>query len=226
MRAYTVQKVMRSLRFALFLCVAAAGPLAAQTPPFDTSGNGMLNGTYYFRHVYYLIDTNENSSGVTGDIGNAIALYGNMTFSGNGTYTINGFVTDSGAGIQSDPLSCYLAGTTCAANAGTAVNSTYSISASGFGFLADPVTGDNVLGLVASNGIFSGSSTEDGVSGEFTDLFLAAPLPLRVLIRSWVTLQARIFLSPSIRAGPALWRWRLAATTKAAETARFRNPRT
>jgi uncharacterized protein (TIGR03437 family) len=178
MRAYTIQKVIRSLKVALFLCVAAAGPLAAQTPVFDTSGNGMLNGTYYFRHVYYLIDTNEDSSGVIGDVDNAIALYGNISFSGNGTYTINnGFVSDSGAGVSAYPLSCYLAGTSgCTASQGTAVNGTYSISASGFGFLVDPITGDNVFGLVAANGIFSGSSTEGEVSGEYSDLFISAPL--------------------------------------------------
>jgi uncharacterized protein (TIGR03437 family) len=183
MRAYTIQKVIKSLRFALFLCVAAAGPLAAQTPVFDTSGNGMLNGTYYFRHVYYLIDTGEDSNGVIGDINNAIAVYGNITFSGNGTYsftnaqgTPSAFVSDFSGGFQSDPLSCYLANAACTASQATAVNGTYSISASGFGFLVDPVTGDNILGLVAANGIFSGSSTEDSVSGEFTDLFIGAPL--------------------------------------------------
>ncbi len=176
MRAYTIQRVTRSLRIALFLCLAAAGPLAAQTPAFDTSGNGMLNGTYYFRHVYYLIDTGEDSNGVVGDINNAIAVYGTISFSGNGTYTINGFANDYGAGFQADPLSCYLASATCAANAGTAVNGTYSISASGFGFLVDPVTGDNILGLVAANGVFSGSSTEAEVSGEYSDLFIGAPL--------------------------------------------------
>ena len=37
----------------LFLSSLAAG-LFAQTPTWDTSGNGMLNGTYYFRHVTYV----------------------------------------------------------------------------------------------------------------------------------------------------------------------------
>jgi uncharacterized protein (TIGR03437 family) len=169
---------MRSLKVALFLCVAAAGPLAAQTPVFDTSGNGMLNGTYYFRHVYYLIGTNPDNFGITGDITGAIALYGNITFNGSGAYTINnGFVFDPGFSSQPDPLSCYIAQTTCAANAGAAVNSTYSISASGFGFLVDPLNvGVYIYGLVAANGIFSGSSTEAEVAGAFTDLFIGAPL--------------------------------------------------
>jgi uncharacterized protein (TIGR03437 family) len=173
-----MQRVTRILKAALFLCVAAVWPLAAQTPVFDTSGNGMLNGTYYFRHVFYLIDTSEDSDGIIGDVGNAIAVYGNIAFFGNGTYTIsNAFVNDSGAGVAADPLSCYLAETTCAASAATTVNGTYSISASGFGFLVDPISGDNVYGLVAANGIFSGSSTEAGVSGAYSDLFIGAPLP-------------------------------------------------
>src|SRR5580704_1890938 len=113
MSAYTIQRVTRILRVALFLGVAAVWPLAAQAPVFDTSGNGMLNGTYYFRHVYYLVNTNPDSSGITGDINNAIALYGNITFNGNGGYTLNNaFVSDYGNSLTSDPLSCYIAGTT------------------------------------------------------------------------------------------------------------------
>ena len=37
----------------LFLSSLAAG-LFAQTA-WDTSGNGLLNGTYYFRHVTYVL---------------------------------------------------------------------------------------------------------------------------------------------------------------------------
>jgi uncharacterized protein (TIGR03437 family) len=180
MSAYTIQKVTRTLKVALFLCVAAVWPLAAQTPVFDTSGNGMLNGTYYFRHVYYLIDTTEDSSGIIGDVSDAIAVYGSITFSGNGTYTFNNaLVNDYGQSVTAYPLSCYLAGTAgCSSTSGTPVTSTYSLSASGFGFLVDPVTqGDYVYGLVAANGIFSGSSTESEVAGEYGDLFIAAPLP-------------------------------------------------
>jgi uncharacterized protein (TIGR03437 family) len=168
---------------ALLFCMVSAWPLAAQAPAFDTSGNYMLSGTgagitYYFRHVYYLIDTEADSNGIVGDVNSAVALYGNITFFTNGTYTVNNaFVSDSSNSVFGDPLSCYLAGTTCAANAGAAVNGAYSISASGFGFLVDPITGDNVYGLVAANGIFSGSSTEAEVSGTYGDLFIGAPVP-------------------------------------------------
>ena len=58
-----------------------------------------------------------------------------------------------------------------------------SIAASGYGFMSSPLAslfngssanGDVVYGLV-SNGIFVGSSTENGIG--YNDLMIAAPLP-------------------------------------------------
>src|SRR4051812_20408468 len=98
--------------FALSL-VVAGWPLAAQTTPtFDNSGNGMLKGTYYFREVFYLL-----SGDSAGDLGRAIALYGNVTFSGTGTYAMTApTVFDSnGSGFP---------------QALQTINGTYSISAS------------------------------------------------------------------------------------------------
>ena len=46
---------------------------------------------------------------------------------------------------------------------------------SGYGYLLNPITGDQLYGLVAANGIFSGSSTEN--AGGYSDLLIAAPLP-------------------------------------------------
>jgi len=166
--------MMRIAKVALFCCIASVGPLAAQAPTPDTSGNGMLNGTYYFRHVLYAVGTTADSNGIVGDLSEAIALYGNISFDGNGNYTItNAIVSDSNVGAP-DPLSCYLAQTTC--TTGAAVTGTYSISASGFGFLANPIaTGDFIYGLVSANGIFSGSSTE--TTQAYSDLFIAALVP-------------------------------------------------
>ena len=42
--------------------------LAAQAQTWDTSGNGMLSGTYYFRQVIYIIGDQY------GDLGEAISL--------------------------------------------------------------------------------------------------------------------------------------------------------
>jgi len=141
---------MKLARLFLFCAVASAWPAAAQT--WDSSGNGMLSGTYYFREVYYIIGDN------AGDFSRALALYNQVTFDGNGHYTMNAVLADSNAGtLQS----------------GTISNGTYSISASGYGFISNPLsTGDFIFGLVSQSGVFVGSSTEAG----FNDLFVAAPL--------------------------------------------------
>jgi len=162
---------------ALALCAA----LQAQAPPFDTSGNGRLNGTYYFRQTVFVIDSvNSDSDGVQGDTTDSIAVYGNITFDGNGNYTIaggssGGVVSDASVG-QVTPLSCYLANTSC--SSGTPVTGKYSVSASGYAFLTSPlgavVNNDLVYGMVSANGIFVGSTTETGVN--YADMFIAAPL--------------------------------------------------
>ena len=168
-------------RVGAFFCMVAAWPLLAQAPVFDTSGNGMLTGTYYFRHVIYLINQNADSSGVTGDVQEAVAVYGKITFDGNGAYTINsGTVSDSYVGAI-DPLSCYLAGVFC--STGSAVRGTYSMSANGYGFIQNLITGDNVYGLLSSNGVFAGSSTETTIA--YNDLFIAAPVPSPVPTNSF-----------------------------------------
>jgi uncharacterized protein (TIGR03437 family) len=136
-------------RLLLILAAAAAWPAAAQT--WDNSGNGMLSGTYYFREVFYIVGDN------AGDLQRALALYNQVTFDGNGHYSMNAVLADSGAGsLQS----------------GT-ITGTYSISPSGYGFLSNPLSnGDYIFGLVSQSGVFIGSSTEAG----FNDLFIAAPL--------------------------------------------------
>jgi uncharacterized protein (TIGR03437 family) len=138
----------------LLLPIAMAAPLLAQT--WDTSGNAMLNGTYYFRHVLYQL-----SNAGTGALYDEVSLYGTMTFSGNapGTYTMTASLMD----VQAQQL-----------QHGT-VSGTYSIAASGQGFLSNPLsTGDSIYGLVNAQGIFVGSSTEN-LNG-YNDVFIAAPL--------------------------------------------------
>jgi uncharacterized protein (TIGR03437 family) len=163
-------------RIGAFFCMAAAWPLLGQVqaPGFDTSGNGMLNGTYYFRHVLYAINTSADSSGVYGDVEEAVAVYGTITFNGNGAYTIpSGTASDSTAPGVTIPLSCYNAGTIC--TTGSAVNGTYSMSTNGFGFIENPITGDRVYGMLSSNNVFVGSSTETSIA--YNDLFIAALVP-------------------------------------------------
>jgi uncharacterized protein (TIGR03437 family) len=136
---------------ALLLILLTTG-LFAQT--WDTSGNGMLNGQYYFRHVLYVL-----SNAGDGSLADALALYGTVTFNGTGGYTMNATVLDGANGTI---------------NSGTATG-TYSIAASGQGFLSNPLSkGDTINGLVNAQGIFVGSSTEN--PNGYNDLFIAAPL--------------------------------------------------
>src|ERR1051326_6818147 len=139
------------MKSGLLLFLAAAGSsLFAQT--WDTTGNQLLQGTYYFRQVAWVVGDN------SGTLGQAISLYGTVAFDGNGNYTMNASAFDSGGNgsVQNNIV----------------LNGTYSIAASGNGFLSNPlVTNGFVYGLV-SGGIFVASSTEDG----FNDLFIAAQL--------------------------------------------------
>lgn len=143
---------MRLLRVLLLSSMAAG--LFAQTPTWDTTGNGMLNGTYYFRHVTYVL-----SSAATGALYDAASLYGTVTFSGTGTYTMTVSLADGRAGtIQKGTLS-----------------GTYAIAASGQGWISNPLfTGDLIYGLVNAQGIFVGSGTEN--LNSYNDLLVAAPL--------------------------------------------------
>jgi uncharacterized protein (TIGR03437 family) len=145
---------MKSALLVLLLMIAAGLPAGAQCVGLDNGGNNLLLGKYYFRHVIYQVADN------AGDLGRAIALYGNINFAGDGTYTITGSsILDSGVGaVQTFSAS-----------------GTYSISATGYGYISSAVTNntDCIYGLVA-NGIFVGSSTETQIG--YNDLFIAAQL--------------------------------------------------
>jgi uncharacterized protein (TIGR03437 family) len=138
----------------VLLLISTAAGLAAQTSTWDTSGNGMLNGTYYFRHVLYQL-----SNAGTGQLYDTASLYGTVTFSGTGTYAMTATEVDYGLGQMGK----------------VSPTGTYSIAASGQGFLSHPLsTGDSIHGMVNAQGIFMGSSTEN--PNGFNDLFIAAPL--------------------------------------------------
>src|SRR5207244_2008897 len=109
----------------LALLTAAVWQAPAQT--FDNSGNSMLQGTYYFREVIWVLGDS------AGDLSQAVALYGNITFNA-GSYSMAVTVNDSNSGLASGTLT-----------------GTYTISASGYGFITMPATigGWNVYGLVS-----------------------------------------------------------------------------
>jgi uncharacterized protein (TIGR03437 family) len=154
---------IRKLAGVVFLFAAALGQqMAGQT--FDTSGNNLLQGTYYFREVIWAVGDN------SGTLGRAISLYGTMNFDGNGNYSLSAQKFDS---IDRQQLPYSFTGT-------------YSISASGYGFLLHPLSSVNgvytVYGLV-SHGIFVGSTTEDGFNDIFIAAQLASPVPTTASFR-------------------------------------------
>ncbi|HVW08217.1 MAG TPA: hypothetical protein VHC90_06525 [Bryobacteraceae bacterium] len=132
----------------LLMLAGAAATLPAAAPNWDTSGNGLLSGNYYFRQVLYVADAN-------GNVTEAISLYGTITFN-NGTYTLSNL-----GGLD------YQNGTP---NLNTV--DTYSLSASGYGFLSDPLLLGNSVSFLVSNGILIGSDTESG----YNEMFVAAPI--------------------------------------------------
>ena len=135
----------RAVSFLLMAAGVTAWPACAQG--WDNTGNNLLNGTYYFRNVTYQVADS------AGDLSYMGALYGTISFDGKGGYTMNTpWLVDSTGNNQRV----------------SSVNGTYTIAASGYGFLDNPLLGDLVYGLV-SNGVFVGSSTQSG----FNDLFIA-----------------------------------------------------
>jgi uncharacterized protein (TIGR03437 family) len=137
--------------------LAVFGLAVASGQTQDTSGNGLLNGSFRFRHVAVLnVDENFDPSEIA-------ATYGTITFDGAGNYTITGTTADNTiSGGAPQPLN---------------VNGTYAIGSNGAGYLANPLfpTDYNayVYGAVAQ-GVYAGSSTEVGQEGVIlNDTFIA-----------------------------------------------------
>src|ERR1700733_12262010 len=139
------------------LLLAACAFRSSAQPAFDSSGNGQLNGAYYLRQVFYFVTDDQ------GDLGEAMNVQGEITFSGNGTYSFTGTLLDSSSG-SATPVAV------------TALTGTYVVSASGEGIISavnPDFPSDQIIGLV-SHGVFIGSSTENG--NGYNDLFIAAPI--------------------------------------------------
>lgn len=156
------------MRFSLVIPILAAAmgmTAAAQTSPnWDTSGNSQLSGTYYFRHVLWVVGYD------SGDLGDGVSVYGTITFDGNGNYSITGQAMDPAVATTPQTFG----------GSGTPVTGTYAVSASGWGYLDNEyVSGDTVYGLV-SHGTFIGSTTEQVVCSDggacYNDLFIATPI--------------------------------------------------
>ncbi len=146
------------------MLLAVAGALSAQTAQtWDSSGNSKLNGTFYFRQVYYVLSTDGS-----GNLDEAVSIYGNVTFDGNGNYSIT---SSSNASILDYS---YASGQVISEGPFTGTG-TYSIAASGYGIISSPYAGgDQIYGSVSANGVFVGSSTDNGYG--YNDMMIAAPL--------------------------------------------------
>jgi uncharacterized protein (TIGR03437 family) len=155
----SIQNMKRLACSSLFLSMVATWPVAAQS--WDTSGNGLLNGAYYFRHVMWLGGYNSAN-----DLKEAIAIYGSIVFSGNGTYALTAKAADA---AQDTVISITGSGT-------------YTIAASGYGYMStplqfaySPLKGDEVTLLVSPSKVVVGGTTDNSTG--YNDLFLAAPEP-------------------------------------------------
>src|SRR5580658_1682613 len=125
----------------------------------DTSGNGLLHGSFEFRHVAIPnVDANSNPTEVT-------ATYGTITFDGAGNYAVTGTTVDN-----------TVSGGTPQA---LTVSGTYAIGSNGTGYIANPLYPTNfnydIYGAVAQ-GVFTGSSTESEEVGILNDIFIAIPV--------------------------------------------------
>src|ERR1700691_127094 len=137
----------RQLKSLLPMAVVAVFSLAvAAGQTQDTSGNGMLKGTYGFRHLaVQIVDEYFNPTDIT-------AVYGTITFDGAGNYTIAGTSVDNGvSGGAPQPLN---------------LTGTYAIGSNGAGYLTNelyptgsPAPFAYINGAVAQ-GVFTGSSAE------------------------------------------------------------------
>ncbi len=139
---------------------AGMGILAALSLPAvlaqDSSGNALLSGAYRYRYVAAL---NFNS---TGAVIETTSSNGVITFNGAGGYTIS-----SGSQWNDNTVS-----NGASQNIPTSTGS-YGISPAGIGYITNPSANPNIAGDILngtfSQGVFTASSTEDGLS----DLFVA-----------------------------------------------------
>jgi uncharacterized protein (TIGR03437 family) len=154
-----IQNMKRLAWSSLLLFMVATWPAAAQS--WDASGNGLLNGTYYFRQVMWLGGYNSAN-----DLQEAIAVYGSIVFGGNGTYTLTAKAADAAKNTLT-PITG---------------SGTYTIAASGYGYMSTPLqfvysrfAGDEINLLVSPSKVVAGSTTDNNTG--YNDLFLAAPAP-------------------------------------------------
>jgi uncharacterized protein (TIGR03437 family) len=143
----------RKTTLLVLLLAACAAQLSAQFG-FESSGDGLLNGSYYMRQVFYFVSQ--------GTFVENMNIQGTIVFDGSGGYTFTGSLVNSTSTPTTE--SSYTA------------SGSYVISASGEGYISTVNSSfptDKIIGLV-SHGVFIGSTTETPYG--YTDLFIAAPV--------------------------------------------------
>ncbi|MEP7353851.1 MAG: hypothetical protein ABI824_11515 [Acidobacteriota bacterium] len=149
-------KFLFSLVRASILCwlivgmvLLSRGVQAQNSVNWDNTGNILLSGTYNYREILWLTDQNGSNT-----LQEASVQYGTITFDGNGTYSVAGTIRRSG-NTSSQNLS---------------FTGTYTIAASGLGFINRADSNGGILNGMVANGVFVGSSTESVLN----NLFIAA----------------------------------------------------
>jgi len=162
MKSYRIFSI--SAFAAPFLAMVAALPVCAQA--WDPTGNSQLNGNYYFREVVYAVGDQ------SGDVTDGFAIYGGMTFNGNGTFSISatqGVMYDGYYGQVSS----------------FSINGTYTIGANGHGFINWSVPSVSVkytIKVLVSGGMIVGSATDTTLG--INEVFMAAPIAATPLTAS------------------------------------------
>jgi uncharacterized protein (TIGR03437 family) len=142
------------IKFTLLVVLLGVCAWHSSAQTLDSSGDGMLSGTYYMRQVIYFYSISDT------ELVETLNVQGNIYFNGVGSYTFIGSILNS-TNIPLKPETVTTTGS-------------YVISGSGEGYIGSPqYPGDQIVGTV-SHGIFIGSTIAND-SG-YNDLFIAAPV--------------------------------------------------
>ncbi len=139
-------------RTPVFVLAALAGlttlPGAAQIK-WDSTGDNLLSGAFNFREVIW-----QSASSGSNTLDRAVTQFGTITFDGSGNYQIQASAWDS----DTNSLNNF------------SLSGTYTIAASGFGFITRADRYGGIIYGGISHGVFIGSSTES----QLNNLFVAA----------------------------------------------------